>query len=106
MSVRLRRSVLYSPGSNARALEKCRTVPADAIVFDLEDSVPPAEKVAARAAVISTLGAGGVGPRERVARVNPLDSDWGRDDLLAVGAAGPDAILLPKVATPGDIMFA
>ncbi len=106
MTIRLRRSVLYTPGSNARAIEKCRTIPADAIVFDLEDSVFPADKAAARGAVARALEAGGFGSRERVVRINPFDSEWGRDDLLTAAMAGPDAILLPKVATPGDVMFA
>lgn len=106
MIIRPRRSVLYTPGSNARAMEKLRTIPADAIVFDLEDSVFPADKVAARGAVARSLQAGGFGSRETVVRINALETEWGRDDLLAAALAGPDAILLPKVDTPGDIMFA
>ncbi len=106
MTTRLRRSVLYVPGSNARARDKSRSIPADALVFDLEDSVFPADKAAARSAVASVLEAGGFGTREKVVRINPLDSEWGRDDLLGLAQVGLDAILLPKVATPGDIMFA
>jgi citrate lyase subunit beta/citryl-CoA lyase len=106
MTTRLRRSVLYVPGSNARAREKSRSIPADALVFDLEDSVFPAEKTTTRSAVARVLESGGFGPREIIVRINPLDSEWGRDDLIGLSQAGLDAILLPKVATPGDIMFA
>ena len=83
------------PGSNARALEKARTLPADVLVFDLEDAVAPEMKVEARAQVAATIKAGGYGHREIVVRVNALGTPWGRDDLAA--AAGADAVLLPKV---------
>ncbi|MFG1360344.1 HpcH/HpaI aldolase/citrate lyase family protein [Xanthobacter pseudotagetidis] len=97
MSIRPRRSVLYMPGSNARALEKARTLPADGVILDLEDAVAPDAKVEARARVVETVKAGGFGPREVVIRINGLDSAWGSDDLDAAAAAAPDAILLPKV---------
>jgi citrate lyase subunit beta / citryl-CoA lyase len=92
-----RRSVLFMPGSNARALEKARTLPADALVLDLEDAVAPDMKVQARAQVVAAVRAGGYGRREIVVRVNALGTPWGGDDLSAVAAAGADAVLLPKV---------
>lgn len=97
MSIRPRRSVLYMPGSNARALEKARTLPADGVILDLEDSVAPDGKAEARARVAETVKAGGFGPREVIIRINGLDTPWGQDDLDAAAAARPDAILLPKV---------
>jgi len=97
------RSVLYMPGSNARALQKARTLPADALILDLEDAVSPAEKVAARALVADAVAAGGYGPRRVLVRVNGLETAWGRDDVAGVAPAGPDAILLPKVETRADI---
>lgn len=97
------RSVLYIPASNARALEKAQTLPADAIIFDLEDAVAPAEKPAARATLAQAL-AQDYGARARIVRVNGLDTDWGRDDIAAfAGHAGADAILLPKVNAPADL---
>jgi citrate lyase subunit beta/citryl-CoA lyase len=95
--MRPRRSVLFMPGSNARALEKARTLPADALVLDLEDAVAPEMKVEARAQVMATVRAGGYGRREIVVRVNALGTPWGRDDLAAAADAGADAVLLPKV---------
>ena len=95
--MRPRRSVLFMPGSNARALEKARTLPADALVLDLEDAVAPDMKAQARAQVVAAVRAGGYGRREIVVRVNALGTPWGRDDLSAVAAAGADAVLLPKV---------
>jgi citrate lyase subunit beta/citryl-CoA lyase len=89
--------VLFMPGSNARALEKARTLPADALVLDLEDAVAPDLKVEARAQVLAAVRAGGYGRREIVVRVNALGTPWGRDDLAAAAAAGADAVLLPKV---------
>lgn len=97
MSIRPRRSVLYMPGSNARALEKARTLPADGVILDLEDSVAPDGKAEARARVAETVKAGGFGPREVIIRINGLDTPWGQDDLDAAAGARPDAILLPKV---------
>ena len=101
--VRPRRSVLYMPGSNARALEKARTLPADGLIFDLEDAVAPEAKVTARQQVVGTLLAGGYGKRECIVRVNALATPWGRDDLVAVAACGADAVLLPKVES-GDMV--
>jgi citrate lyase subunit beta / citryl-CoA lyase len=92
-----RRSVLFMPGSNARALEKARTLAADALVLDLEDAVAPEMKVEARARVAAAVRAGGYGRREIVVRVNALGTPWGRDDLAAAADAGADAVLLPKV---------
>jgi citrate lyase subunit beta / citryl-CoA lyase len=104
--IRPRRSALYMPGSNARAIEKARSLPADVIILDLEDSVAPDQKAAARAQVCAAVSAGGFGPREVVIRTNALESEWGKDDLAAVLSVTADAILLPKVSTPGDIMLA
>ena len=92
-----RRSVLFMPGSNARALEKAKTIDADTLVFDLEDAVAPSAKAEARELVAAALRSGDYGHRELVVRINGLDTKWWRDDLAAVGAAGPAAILLPKV---------
>lgn len=96
-AVRPRRSVLYMPGSNSRALEKARTLAADGLIFDLEDAVAPEAKQGARQQVVETVRAGGYGKRELIVRVNSLSTPWGRDDLVAVAACGADAILLPKV---------
>ena len=94
---RPRRSVLYMPGSNARALEKGRSLPADALILDLEDAVAPDAKETARGQIADALKAGGYGRRELIVRVNGFDSPWGRDDVQALAAAGADALLLPKV---------
>ena len=96
-AVRPRRSVLFMPGSNARALDKARTLPADTLVLDLEDAVAPDAKGQARAQVLAAVRAGGYGRREIVVRVNALGTPWGRDDLAAATEAGADAVLLPKV---------
>src|SRR5262249_62071500 len=90
MTVRPRRSMLYMPGSNARAMEKARDLPADAVIFDLEDAVAPDAKAAARALIVEALKKGGFGHREVLVRINGLDTAWWRDDL-AVAAAGPGA---------------
>jgi citrate lyase subunit beta/citryl-CoA lyase len=95
--VRPRRSVLYMPGSNARAQEKAKTLPCDGIIFDLEDATAPDAKAAARETVCQSVQGGGYGGRELIIRVNGLDTPWGRDDVAAAAKAGPDAILLPKV---------
>ena len=97
------RSVLYVPGANARALEKARTVPADALIFDLEDAVAPERKVQARADVARALAAGGYGRRARLVRINGLESPWGRDDARAFGESDIEAILVPKVGSAADI---
>ena len=94
---RPRRSVLYMPGANARAMEKSRTLPADALIFDLEDAVAPDAKVTARTQVIQAVEAGGYGKREIMIRTNGLNTPWGYDDLVAAAKAGANAILLPKV---------
>jgi citrate lyase subunit beta/citryl-CoA lyase len=104
MTIRPRRSVLYMPGSNARALEKARTLPADGLILDLEDAVAPDAKEMARRQVGDAVRSGGFGNREVVIRINALDTPWGADDLAAAAAVKPDAILVPKVSTPGDLV--
>ena len=106
MFARPRRSVLYMPGSNAKALAKAATLPADALILDLEDSVAPDQKAAARGEVAAAVRKGGFGAREVVIRVNGPHTEWGEADLAAASVAGPDAILLPKVDGPGAIMAA
>ena len=99
MEVCPRRSMLYMPGSNARAWRKRANLPTDAVIFDLEDAVAPDAKAAARALIVEALKKGGFGLREVLVRINGLDTAWWRDDL-AVAAAGPDAVLVPKISTP------
>jgi citrate lyase subunit beta / citryl-CoA lyase len=94
--------VLFMPGSNARVMEKARTLPADAVVLDLEDAVAPDAKAAARTQVIEAVRHG-YGTREVIVRVNGLNTAWGRDDLAAVATAAPDAVLLPKVESPETV---
>ena len=106
MLARPRRSVLYLPGSNARALAKAAALPADALILDLEDSVTPDAKEAARSQAVDAVRAGAFGRREVVIRVNGPHTPWGASDLAAASAAGPDAILLPKVDSAGAIMAA
>jgi citrate lyase subunit beta / citryl-CoA lyase len=103
MTIRPRRSVLYMPGSNARAIEKARTLPADAVILDLEDSIAPDAKAAARQQVVDAVKAGGFGTREVVVRVNGLDTPWHVDDVTAAAHAAPDAILVPKISTPQQL---
>lgn len=105
-NIRPRRSVLYMPGANDRALEKAKSLPADALILDLEDSVAPEAKLIARDHVCATVKEGGYGRREIVIRPNALETAWGTTDLLAAAAAAPDAILIPKVAHAGDIISA
>jgi citrate lyase subunit beta/citryl-CoA lyase len=100
---RPRRSCLYMPGANARALEKAKGLAADSVIFDLEDAVAPDAKLEARDTVCAAVKAGGYGKREVVIRINGLDTEWGLDDMKAAVAAGPDAILAPKVIDGGDI---
>jgi citrate lyase subunit beta/citryl-CoA lyase len=95
--IRPRRSVLYMPGSNPRALQKARTLPADALIFDVEDAVAPDAKETARQMVCEAIRAGGYGKRELIVRVNAPATPWGEADIAAVAGAGADAILLPKV---------
>ena len=102
-TIRPRRSVLYMPGSNARALEKARSLPADALILDLEDAVAPDAKDLARAQVCEAVKARGFGKREVVIRVNGLSTAWGEADLAAASAAGPDAILVPKISSPAEL---
>jgi citrate lyase subunit beta/citryl-CoA lyase len=101
--LRPRRSVLYMPGSNARALEKARSLPADALILDLEDAVAPDAKERAREQVCRALGEGGYGHREIALRINGLDTPWGEKDLDAACAARPDAILVPKVESAAQL---
>ena len=90
------------PGSNARALEKARGLPADALIFDLEDSVAPDAKDEARQAVAAAVGRGGYGGRELILRVNGLDTSWAVDDQRAAARMKLDAVLLPKVESAND----
>ncbi|UYN95134.1 MAG: CoA ester lyase [Enhydrobacter sp.] len=101
--VRPRRSVLYMPGANTRALEKARTLPADALIFDLEDAVAPDAKAAARANVVAAARSRGYGGREIVIRCNGLGTQWGKDDVAAVAGSGADAVLVPKVESAADV---
>jgi citrate lyase subunit beta/citryl-CoA lyase len=103
MTIRPRRSVLYMPGSNARALEKAKTLACDGVVLDLEDSVAPDAKEAARDQVVAAVTAGGFGKREIFVRVNGLDTPWHADDLAAAAHAAPDAILVPKISNPQQL---
>ncbi|WP_217438525.1 HpcH/HpaI aldolase/citrate lyase family protein [Fertoeibacter niger] len=97
------RSVLYIPGSKDRALEKARDLPADAIIFDLEDAVAADEKGNARALLAETLASADYGSRAKIVRVNGLDTPWGRDDLAAFAGMAVDALLIPKVSSPADL---
>ena len=103
MADRPRRSALYMPGSNTRALAKAATIPADALILDLEDSVAPDAKAAARAQVAAAVSARGYGRREVAIRVNGLDTPWFAEDVAAAVAAAPDAIVVPKVALPAHL---
>ncbi|WP_419946433.1 HpcH/HpaI aldolase/citrate lyase family protein [Candidatus Poriferisodalis sp.] len=94
---RPRRSVLYMPAANARALEKAKTIAADALIFDLEDAVAPDAKEAAREGACAAVASGAYGHRELTIRCNGLDTPWGRDDIAAAGAAAPSAVVIPKV---------
>ncbi len=100
---RPRRSVLYMPGSNTRALEKARGLVADGLILDLEDAVAPDAKAMARANVAAALRAGGYGRRELVVRVNGLATPWGYDDVAAAAAMKADAVLLPKVESADTV---
>jgi citrate lyase subunit beta / citryl-CoA lyase len=100
---RPRRSLLFMPGSNARALEKARNLPADVLILDLEDSVAPDAKANAREQIAQAIAAGGFGKREVLIRVNTFDSPWWIDDLTMAGKARPDGILVPKVSSVEDL---
>lgn len=97
------RSVLYIPGSKERALEKAKTLPVDAIIFDLEDAVAVEEKVNARETLAAALSAGGYGNRMRIVRINGLDTEWGQADAKAAAAMDCDAVLLPKVESAAQV---
>ena len=103
MTVRPRRSMLYMPGSNPRALEKARELRADGVILDLEDSVAPEAKAAARDLIRKTLEKGGFGDREVIVRINGLDTRWWVDDLHAVADVRPDAVLVPKISDPHQL---
>jgi citrate lyase subunit beta/citryl-CoA lyase len=100
MTIKPRRSVLYMPGSNARALEKVKTLSADGVILDLEDSVAPEAKETARRQVTDAVKAGGFGAREVFIRINGVDTPWHADDLAAAAHAAPDAIVVPKISNP------
>lgn len=102
-TVRPRRSVLYMPGANTRALEKARTLSADALIFDLEDAVAPDAKEAARGNVVAAARSKGYGKREIVIRCNGLVTPWGKADVAAIATSGADAILVPKVESAADV---
>jgi citrate lyase subunit beta / citryl-CoA lyase len=101
---RPRRSVLYLPSSNSRALEKATTIPCDGLILDLEDAVAPDAKAAAREAACAAVTGGGYGDREVMIRVNGADTEWHRDDLSAACVAGPDAIVVPKVSSADAVL--
>ncbi|MCC6925494.1 CoA ester lyase [Novosphingobium sp.] len=101
---RPRRSALYLPASNAKALAKARELPVDVVILDLEDSVAPDGKLEARELALAALREGGFGRREVVVRANGLDTPWGADDLAAIAVAGPDAVLVPKVSSAEDVL--
>lgn len=108
MTIRPRRSLLYMPGSNPRALEKARSLPADGLILDLEDAVAPDAKQLAREQVAAALEQGGYGHRELLLRVNGLATEWGRADIAAIGQlpAMPDGVLVPKIDTARDVVEA
>src|SRR5437868_13766580 len=97
--IRPRRSLLFMPGSNARALEKARNLAADCLILDLEDSVAPDAKSSAREQIAKAVGAKGFGKREVLIRTNSLDTSWWSDDVALAGAVVPDGILVPKIST-------
>ena len=103
MSVKPRRSVLYMPGSNTRAMEKAKTLDADTLVLDLEDAVAPDQKEAARKLVVDAVNAGGFGRRELVIRVNGLDTPWCAEDIRAVAKAPVAAVCLPKIESAQQV---
>jgi citrate lyase subunit beta/citryl-CoA lyase len=102
-SARPRRSCLYMPGANAKALEKAKSLAADVLIFDLEDSVAPEAKEDARAQVAAAVKAGDYGKREIIVRVNGLSTPWGRDDIAAACACGPNGILAPKIESGAQV---
>src|SRR3981081_2986671 len=104
MTIRPRRSVLYMPGANARAFEKAKTLPCDAVILDLEDAVAPDAKVAARQQVKTPGESGSFGNGEVIVRINGLDTAWWLEDLAAAAKAHPDGILVPKVSKPAHLL--
>ena len=100
---RPRRSLLFMPGSNARALEKARNLPADGLILDIEDSVAPEAKAKAREQIAEAIAAKGFGKREVWIRTNSLDTAWWADDVAMAGQAKPDGILVPKVSSVADL---
>lgn len=101
--IRPRRSALFLPASNPKALDKARALSADVVILDLEDAVAPEHKIAARAAAVAAVHEGGFGRRELVVRSNGLGTPWGADDQAALAAAGPAAVLVPKVSSPQEV---
>jgi citrate lyase subunit beta/citryl-CoA lyase len=98
--------MLYMPASNPRALEKAKTIPADGVIFDLEDAVAPDAKLVARAAAVQAVASRAYGRREVLIRVNALDTPWAAEDLAAVATSGADAVVLPKVNSARDVQEA
>ena len=103
MAPRLRRSALYLPASNPRAIDKARTLACDVVILDLEDAVAPQAKADARVLAMQAVRDGGFGDRELIIRCNGLDTAWGADDLAAAALAAPDAVLVPKIDGPADL---
>jgi citrate lyase subunit beta / citryl-CoA lyase len=103
--IRPRRSLLFMPGSNARALEKGRSLPVDGLILDLEDSVAADAKGSAREQIAKAVAADGYGGRELLIRINSLDTPWWNDDVAMAGQAAPDGILVPKVSTVEDLQL-
>jgi citrate lyase subunit beta/citryl-CoA lyase len=108
MTIRPRRSLLYMPGSNPRALDKARSLPADGLILDMEDSVAPDAKQLAREQIGAALAQGGYGQRELIVRINALSTEWGFDDIKAISRfrTAPDAVLIPKIDTARDVVEA
>ncbi|NWH08451.1 MAG: CoA ester lyase [Alphaproteobacteria bacterium] len=106
LTIRPRRTALYMPGSNARALEKARSLPTDTLLLDLEDAVAPESKDLARRQVCEAVAARHFGKREVVIRINGLNTPWGQDDLAAAASANPNAILVPKIDDPDEVQLA
>lgn len=108
MTVRPRRSLLYMPGSNPRALDKARSLPADGLILDMEDSVAPDAKALAREQIGAALAEGGYGHRELIVRINALSTQWGAQDVAAICnfQTAPDAVLIPKIDTAADVVEA
>lgn len=108
MKIRPRRSLLYMPGSNPRALDKARSLPADGLILDMEDSVSPEGKALAREQIGAALEQGGYAHRELMVRINALATEWGQADIEAICAFGtaPDAVLIPKIDTAADVVEA